>query len=644
MKMRVQKRLLVSALLAVLFAILIVPDASARTSLKAKASANDAPAGRFFGYAVAVDDDTMVVGAPFESNAITFSGAAYVFKRSGDTWIQEAKLTPANTPTNPKLVRGFGWSVAVSGDHVVIGTSTGFAYVFQVNGTDWGQGKELSGPSGSGFGWSVATSQDRVAVGAPVAASAYVFTFDGNNLGPAAKLTGTPGSKFGWCVTTSSETVAVGAPAADSAYVFTVSGTDWGQGRELSGPSGSEFGWSVAMSNETIVVGSPGEDGAYTFRFDGTAWVQEGAPLKDTVAGSHFGYSVATDGDLLVVGAPYGQDDSGKQSGYAYVCRYDLKAKQWRATSRPRLTESDGAPGDMDEFGSAVALHGNIVLVGAPYLTGTVPNSDPELPDLQVPNMGAVSEFAINRPPVVTGATAAPPEVHAGDTVNLNGAASDRDEGDVLTYHWVQVEFGGLQPVTIVQGDLNNPQATFVAPEVPEEGATLTFQLTANDGEEDSEPVTVTVLVTKPQCQVTSHLGQKRPWILDRNTFTFRGNKGDTIILTLQPAEDGTANSGRAVLILQDRIRGVWFFRADRSTLPNQIQATLPATGEYLVTVMDDPFSWRGTRFRGDYLLSLEGVASCLQPTQRSLAVKETVKPPADACHQKESLIEGFWF
>jgi hypothetical protein len=200
----------------------------------------------------------------------------------------------------------------------------------------------------------------------------------------------------------------------------------------------------------------------------------------------------------------------------------------------------------------------------------------------------------------------------------------------------------------VVNLDPTASQPTFVAPEVPAEGATLTFRLAVYDGEEESEPVEVSVVVTKPpqaSCQVTSRLGGKRPWIPDRDTFAFQGNKGERVTLTLEASSSGNTNGGRAVLILQDRIRGTWLFRADRGPLPNRIEATLPAAGQYLVTVMDDPFCGRGKRFRGDYVLSLQGASGCLEPASgRCLAVKKKVEHRGKSGHEKDWLTERFWF
>jgi hypothetical protein len=636
MNTRLRIRLVLSALLAVLFGILSVPDASAGTFLKAQVSASDAPAGRYFGYSVAVDDDTMVAGDPFETNTFGnplktyyFSGSAYVFKRSGDTWTQQAKLTPEDTLTDPGLVQGFGWSVAVSGDTIVIGTSKGFAYVFKYNGENWGIGEELS-PRGSGFGWSVAINQGRVVVGARMANLAYVFCDDGSTCTPetehALTANNASGDFFGTSVSVSGNTVAVGAPGADSVYVFRFDGTTWSEGEKLSGPPESGFGFSVAMSNDSMVVGVPDANAAYTFRFDGTKWIEEGSPLKgeDTVAGAQFGYSVTIDGDILVIGAPFGQDDSGNQTGCAYVWKYDLKAKQWKPAPTPKLSE--GAA-ENDQLGWAVALKGNRAIVGA----------------RNAGQKGSVSEFTINRPPVASATIypSYPSEVHEGDTVKVEGSASDPDPEDAsfLTYLWVQT--AGPE----VGFDPTAREFEFTAPPVTADQP-LTFQLTVYDGEEYSESVEVFVLVKKQdtQCQVTSHLGEKLPWIPAWDTFMFPGNTGEKVTLTLQPAPGGTTNGGQAVLILQARIPGVWFLRANRGALPNQIQATLPAAGEYLVAVINDPFCENSARFRGDYMLSLEGASGCLEPTQRCLPTKKKVELPANSRPQNDSLTEGFWF
>lgn len=91
-----------------------------------KASKNDV--NNWFGYSAAVDGDTMVIGTPFETtNGL---GAAYVFVRSGTNWIQEAYLKASNAGG----VDAFGISVAVSGDTVVVGARGEESNATGVNG------------------------------------------------------------------------------------------------------------------------------------------------------------------------------------------------------------------------------------------------------------------------------------------------------------------------------------------------------------------------------------------------------------------------------------------------------------------------------------------------------------------------------
>ncbi|HXZ44593.1 MAG TPA: hypothetical protein VEH53_07165 [archaeon] len=649
--------LVLSALVVVLWTVVAVPAVDAATKGIAEVKAQDAVGGAWMGASVAIGEGMMVVGAPLgnAAAALPTTGAVYVFgyDQATGAWDQDSKLT-AQDPAPFAL---FGWSVGTNNALIAVGAPTGSAakfmtgvvYLYRHDATaqagTWVQAVKIAADSpafGDRFGWSVGMANDLLVVGAPRvdlpggltdSGAVYVFRVAcGGATGECtweqeAKLTATDvamgGAQFGTSVATDGETIVVGAPFANAAYVFRFNGSGWDQGEKLSGTPGSEFGWSVAMSNGTIVVGAPGADAAHTFRFDGTAWVEEGPPLngKDALAGSQFGYSVAIDGDMLVVGAPYGLTDDGMMSGYAYALRYDEKTNAWKPAPRPKLVDENAT--ENEEFGFAVALQGNKVAVGAL--------------DAGAGQTGSVSEFTINRPPLAS-ATVDHPEVHEGDTVKLDGSASTDPDGDNLTYTWVQM----AGPT--VNFDGTAMQFGFQAPPVPAEGATLTFQLTVNDGEEASDPAEVSVLVTKPACHVTSHLGEKRSWIPDQDSFTFQGKKGDTVTLTLQADGNGSSHGQRAVLALQDRIRGTWFFRADRGALPKEIKATLPATGEYLVTVMDDPFCWRGARYRGDYVLSLEGASGCLEPTHRCLTVKKKVELPANSCHQKEGHTEGFWF
>ena len=146
----------------------------------AKLTASDAADGDEFGCSVSISGDLAAVGAMYEDGEGTDQGAVYIYDRNQggtDSWGEVTKLT------NPDAVDddGFGNSVSIDGDHVLIGalnddgdgTDRGAAYIYgrNIGGTDnWG-GVMMLTPSdpadGDLFGFSVAIQGDFVVVGAP---------------------------------------------------------------------------------------------------------------------------------------------------------------------------------------------------------------------------------------------------------------------------------------------------------------------------------------------------------------------------------------------------------------------------------------------------------------------------------------------
>ena len=95
----------------------------------AKLVAGDAALGDVFGYSVAINGNTIVVGAYGDDDDGDASGSAYVLRTSdgGATYAQVAKLTASDAAADDQ----FGKSVAIAGDTVVVGTSNKEAvYVF----------------------------------------------------------------------------------------------------------------------------------------------------------------------------------------------------------------------------------------------------------------------------------------------------------------------------------------------------------------------------------------------------------------------------------------------------------------------------------------------------------------------------------
>ncbi|HSB11688.1 MAG TPA: FG-GAP repeat protein, partial [Blastocatellia bacterium] len=294
-------------------------------SEQAKLTASDAAGGDLFGHRVAISGDTVVVGAPLDKNAAGFDfGSAYVFVRSGSVWSEQAKLTASDAAVEDE----FGISVAISGETIVVGapfgdTAAGFgsgsAYVFVRSGSVWSEQAKLTASDAAGgdeFGWSVAISGETIVVGAlfgdtaagPDSGSAYVFVRSGSVWSEQAKLTASGGDEFGWSVAISGETIVVGAPFGDtaagpdsgSAYVFVRSGSVWSEQAKLiasDAAAGDHFGRSVAISGETIVVGAPSDDtaagfdsgSAYVFVRSGSVWSEQAKlTASDAAEGDEF--------------------------------------------------------------------------------------------------------------------------------------------------------------------------------------------------------------------------------------------------------------------------------------------------------------------------------------------------------------------
>ncbi|GAH13390.1 unnamed protein product, partial [marine sediment metagenome] len=104
---------------------------------------SDGSAGDIFGRSVSIDGDYVVIGANLDDDNGKDSGAAYIFKRSGSTWIQEAKLLASDGRASDR----FGFSVSINGTTAIIGAdlndnkgeNSGAAYIFRLSGSRWVQ-------------------------------------------------------------------------------------------------------------------------------------------------------------------------------------------------------------------------------------------------------------------------------------------------------------------------------------------------------------------------------------------------------------------------------------------------------------------------------------------------------------------------
>lgn len=363
--------------------------------------ASDGAAFDQFGSVVAISGDTAVVGAPYDTvNGKSHQGSVYVFTRSGNSWSQQAQLFASDGSAGDE----FGWSVAVDGDTIVVGadaddvfanTDQGSAYVFTRSGTVWTEQAHLFANDGSGtdrdyFGVSVAVKGDTAVVGAYLddflshinQGSAYVFVRSGTAWSLQQHLLAADGAavdEFGSSVALDGETAVVGAWSKTvgsnvqqgSAYVFVRSGTVWTQQANLTADDGQAqdfFGGSVAISGDSVIAGADWHDftgktnqgAAYVFVRNGTIWSQQQRlTSSDGAANDEFGHSVAISGETLAVGA--WMDDVAGILDQGTTYSFSRFGTVW--TQDQQLSAADSVAGD--QFGTAVALSGNTLVVGA---------------------------------------------------------------------------------------------------------------------------------------------------------------------------------------------------------------------------------------------------------------------------------------
>lgn len=437
-------------------------------------------------------DSAGINGPQNDDGALT--GAAYVFVRDGDSWVQQAFLKAAS----PDNADNFGFSCDIDGDTIVIGSrsedssaagvngdqldnglfNSGAAYVFVRNGTTWTQQAFLKASNPGfqdAFGIAVAIDGDTLVVGAPSedsgaqgvngdqnnnavgnSGAAYVFVRDGETWTQQAYLkqsntepttaNGFADDAFGVGLAICGDTIAVGAPGEDSSatgingeqfdnnalgsgavYIFTRNGTTWSQQAYLKGEVVDEqddFGASLSLDGNTLAVAVPAEDSifagvgadpfnnsasrtgaAYVFERDAEdlVWSQQAFfKASNPEENDTFGTGIAIFGDLMVVGAT-GEDSNavginGDQTnnslltggaGAAYLFR--RTDSSWNQEAYIKSSNPDLA----DFFGNDVAFDGNTIIVASAFEDSGSSGVDADQTDESASNAGALYVFEL---------------------------------------------------------------------------------------------------------------------------------------------------------------------------------------------------------------------------------------------------------
>lgn len=373
------------------------PNSSGRESQVVRSDvkliASDGSPDAHFGYSVAMSGDYAIVGAYGDDE----TGAAYIFKREGTSWTEQAKLRkPFPRSSDDK----FGYSVDIDGDYAIVGAygssdGRGAAYVFKREGASWTQRTELRSSSiGSYdyFGISVSISGSYAVVSSPWDdsdteeyhnrnfGSIYMFMWDGISWAQQAKLYASDGRQdiyFGRLVSISGNyaivTTVISGSYGSPLYILEHNSTGWAEQVKLMPPNGpvmDAFGRSISISGDYIVIGAHLDDindqndvgSVYVFKRENTIWSEQAKVTSlDSESFDHFGSSVSIKGNYIIIGAPDDNDNyTGRDSGSAYI--FDLDGAEWK--QRAKLTALDAAYDDF--FGTSVAIDGDYAIVGAP--------------------------------------------------------------------------------------------------------------------------------------------------------------------------------------------------------------------------------------------------------------------------------------
>jgi len=370
---------------------------------------NTPQANDYLGFSLAIDGDTLAIGASGEgapmSEDSAAEGAVYIFHRKGASFEQEAYLKASN----PGAGDGFGWRVALDGDRLLVGAyaedssagysaanpyndgapDAGAAYVFERSGGEWHETAYLKADAphaNDWFGRRVAIRGDWLAIGA--------YGEDGGGTGDPTDPT---------------ENSAVDSGAV---YLFHHDNGSWLGPTYLKAPNadpGDQFGFGLALSDEFLAVGALGESSRGTDPSDNSQ-LQAGAVYiyrladdsfdnptflkpNEIDANDRFGATLSLHGSTLAVGA-FGEDSHPRQgqsdaslqnSGAVFIFEHQDETWQETAFLKPSYLDA------RDWFGVSVSLFEDTLAVGAFGEDGPASELNPTVNSLR--NSGAAYLF-----------------------------------------------------------------------------------------------------------------------------------------------------------------------------------------------------------------------------------------------------------
>jgi hypothetical protein len=340
-------------------AYVFVRDANGNWSQQAHLKGNPTRAGDYFGFALAIYEDTLAVSAPGGTlllSSTPHAGSVHIYKREAGVWKFVQRLSPG-------IDQGdlFGQALVLDGDKLIVGAPTdsatqsfsGRVYVYPREGEGFGEPTSFKAnePIESGlFGMALGVDGDTMVVGAPQ--FNYVRSWIG----------------------------------AGRAFVYQRNNGQWTEAQELEAPAsledGATFGWGVDLAGDVIAIGAPRARGGDEGQGPGEAFVYERAApsgmwtLKQSFratiprASDWFGWGVELSESLLLLSVPGDASsslglmgdpnlDGARNSGAIYM--YGRNKDQWVETGFIKSSNSNTP----DYFGWAIAMQGDTIVSSA---------------------------------------------------------------------------------------------------------------------------------------------------------------------------------------------------------------------------------------------------------------------------------------
>ena len=348
-----------------------------------------------FGWSVAVSGSLVAVGVPEDNTTESDAGIVYVYNLASSTPTVPSFVLPNPSPAEND---NFGWSLAMSGSRLAVGapragSNAGRVFVYNLSSGSTTTAVQINNPTAgtTNFGSSVSIDGTMIVASALQSASGTgdtcrVHVFDvslptpGQPVLSVADPTPASNDQFGYSVAILGNKVVATAPLYDNgsnntgaAYVYDLaSGTPAVPLHTLLNPAPAlddNFGSSVTMAGSRVVIGiakddQGGEDSGVACVYNLTSGTPTTPVLTMGNPGApgsdEFGHAVSLFGNRLLVAAP--DDDNGiaLDVGTAYL--FDLSTG---TPSTPLLTLSNASPSSHEEFGYSVAISGNIAVVGS---------------------------------------------------------------------------------------------------------------------------------------------------------------------------------------------------------------------------------------------------------------------------------------